>query len=154
MGWNYLSIPRLQQPCCSILGMDKHFHHTLYWACDYSSMLGWKLFHVNKRGPWWEGEVEKFLYIALRYLRLWHTYSHADMWGMYMYDTYNLSAEFIKIFQDMRLLYSCWWHGSLCLQVISKHDLTMRDKQMFIFCKECVISVLRIDRKKNMFYVF
>ena len=25
---------------------------TLYWACDYLSMLGLKLNHVSKRGPW------------------------------------------------------------------------------------------------------
>ena len=29
----------------------KCFHHTLYWACDYLSMLGLKLIHVNKRRP-------------------------------------------------------------------------------------------------------
>ena len=32
MGWNYIS--------------------TLYWACDYLSMLGLNLVHVSKRGPW------------------------------------------------------------------------------------------------------
>ena len=30
------------------LGMDKWFHPTLYWACDYLSMLGLKLNHVSK----------------------------------------------------------------------------------------------------------
>ena len=33
------------------LWMDKLFHPTLYWACDYLSMLGSKLIHVCKRGP-------------------------------------------------------------------------------------------------------
>ena len=32
--------------------MDKHVHPTLYWTCDYLSMLGLKLIHVSKRGPW------------------------------------------------------------------------------------------------------
>ena len=36
-GWNYLFIPKLQR--C------KQLHHTLYWSCDYSSMLGSKLNH-------------------------------------------------------------------------------------------------------------
>ena len=27
------------------------FHPTLYWACDYLSMLGLKVNHVSKRGP-------------------------------------------------------------------------------------------------------
>ena len=30
--------------------MDKLFHLTLYWACDYLSMLVSKLIHVSKRG--------------------------------------------------------------------------------------------------------
>ena len=28
------------------------FHPTLYWACGYLSMLGLKLIHVSKRGPY------------------------------------------------------------------------------------------------------
>ena len=51
MGCNYLSIPKLQQCNCWSLGMDKKFHPTLYWACDYLSMLRWMLNHVSKRGP-------------------------------------------------------------------------------------------------------
>ena len=27
------------------------FYPTLYWACDYLSMLGLKLIHVSKSGP-------------------------------------------------------------------------------------------------------
>ena len=50
MGWNYLSIPKLQRLYRLSLGMDKYFHPTLYWACDYLSMLGLKLNHVSKRG--------------------------------------------------------------------------------------------------------
>ena len=33
------------------LGMDQWFHPTLYWACNYLSMLGLKLIHVSKLGP-------------------------------------------------------------------------------------------------------
>ena len=50
MGWNYLSIPKLQRCNRWSLGMDKLFHRTLYQACDYLSMLGLKLNHVSKRG--------------------------------------------------------------------------------------------------------
>ena len=32
--------------------MDKWFHPTLYNGCNYLSMLGLKLNHVSKRGPW------------------------------------------------------------------------------------------------------
>ena len=34
-------------------GMDKHFRPTFYWAGDYLFMLGWKLIHVSKWGPWY-----------------------------------------------------------------------------------------------------
>ena len=50
MGWNYLSIPKLQRCNRWILGMDKQFHLTLYQACNYLSMLGLKLNYVSKRG--------------------------------------------------------------------------------------------------------
>ena len=52
MGWNYLSIPKLQRCNRWSLGMDKLFHPTLYQACNYLSMLGLKLNHVSKRGHW------------------------------------------------------------------------------------------------------
>ena len=52
MGWNYLSIPKLQRCNRWSLGMDKWFHPTLYHACDYLSMLGLGLNHVSKRGQW------------------------------------------------------------------------------------------------------
>ena len=51
MGWNYLSIPKLQRCNRWSLGMDKVFHLTLYWTYDYLSMLGFKLNHVSKRDP-------------------------------------------------------------------------------------------------------
>ena len=34
------------------LGIDKCCHPMIYWVCDYFSMLGLKLNHVCKRGPW------------------------------------------------------------------------------------------------------
>ena len=34
------------------LRIDKKFHHTIYWACDYLSMLVLKLIHVSKRDPY------------------------------------------------------------------------------------------------------
>ena len=50
MGWNYLSIPKLQRLHRWSLRMDKQFHPTLYQACNYLYMLGLKLNHVSKRG--------------------------------------------------------------------------------------------------------
>ena len=51
MGWNYLSIPKLQRCNRWSLGMDKLVHPTFYNECNYLSMLGLKLNHVSKRVP-------------------------------------------------------------------------------------------------------
>ena len=50
MGWNDLSIPKLQRLRRWSLGMDKPFHPTFYNVCNYLSMLGFKWFHVSERG--------------------------------------------------------------------------------------------------------
>ena len=51
MGWNYLSIPKLERGKHWSLGIVNLFHPTLYWACDYLSMLGLKIHHVGKGVP-------------------------------------------------------------------------------------------------------
>ena len=48
--------------------MDKYFHLTLHWACDYLFMMGLKLIHVGKRGYWEVGFRTDFVFI--RYTRL------------------------------------------------------------------------------------
>ena len=53
MGWNYLSITKLQRLHRWRLVMDKYFHPTLYLGCNYIFMLGLKLIHVSKSGPWY-----------------------------------------------------------------------------------------------------
>ena len=52
VGWNNLSIPKLQLCNHWSLGMDKYFHHILYWVSDYLSMQGLKLIHISKGGYW------------------------------------------------------------------------------------------------------
>ena len=48
--WDEITYPLLNFNGTS-LGMNKWFHPTFYWACDYLSMLGLKLNHISKRGP-------------------------------------------------------------------------------------------------------
>ena len=50
VGWNYLSIPKLQRCNRWSLGMEKQFHPTEYYGCNYLSMLGLKLNHASKNG--------------------------------------------------------------------------------------------------------
>ena len=51
--WNEITYPFLKFKRSSrwSLEMDKWFHPTLYWKCDYLSMLGSNLNHVSKSGP-------------------------------------------------------------------------------------------------------
>ena len=50
MGWNYLSVPKLQRLHRWSLVIDKWFHPTYDNGFDYLSMLWLKLIHVSKRG--------------------------------------------------------------------------------------------------------
>ena len=51
MGWNYLSIPKLQRLHRWGLEMDKQFHPALYNGCNHLYVLGLKLNHVGKGAP-------------------------------------------------------------------------------------------------------
>ena len=51
MGWNCLSISKLQRRSRWRLRKDNQFHPTLYWAWDYLSMPRLEWNHVSKRGP-------------------------------------------------------------------------------------------------------
>ena len=81
MEWSYLSIPKLQCLHCWSLGMDKWFHPTLYWACDYLSMLGVKFIHVSKRGHlrypigFWSGHRYAISSSRLECFRISKTYT-------------------------------------------------------------------------------
>ena len=49
VGWNYLSIPKLQRLHRWSLRMNKEFHTTPYSGCNYLSMLYLQLIHVSER---------------------------------------------------------------------------------------------------------
>ena len=50
MGWNYLSLPKLQRFHRWSLVMAKYFHPTFYNGCNYLYMLGLKSIHFSKMG--------------------------------------------------------------------------------------------------------
>ena len=53
MGWNYLSIPKLQWIHRWGLEMDTSFHPVRYDWCNYLAILGWlNLHHVSKTCSW------------------------------------------------------------------------------------------------------
>ena len=51
MGWNYLSISKLQRFQRWSLGIDMRFDPTLYNGCKYLSMLRLMVKHISKNGP-------------------------------------------------------------------------------------------------------
>ena len=59
MGWNYLSIPKVQQCNRWIQGMDNWWHSTLYDGFHHLTMLGFKLIHVSKLDPWASYQIRK-----------------------------------------------------------------------------------------------
>ena len=54
--WDEITFPfqNFQQRSCWSLGMDKEFHPTPYWACDYLSMSGLKSIHISKVTRLWQ----------------------------------------------------------------------------------------------------
>ena len=49
---HYEVMGEITYPFQTVMILDEQFCPTLYWACDYLSMLGLKLSHVCKQGPW------------------------------------------------------------------------------------------------------
>ena len=69
------------------------FHSTLYNGCNHLSMLGVRLIHVSKRGPWWckywHQLTASLLVQVMAYFLMapsqWHhaiIWSNDDMWFM------------------------------------------------------------------------
>ena len=64
-----LPIPKLQRSNRWSLVVDKWFHLTLCWVCNYISMLWFRLIHGSKRGPWWyQCQIPRHLWSSARSL--------------------------------------------------------------------------------------
>ena len=93
------------------LGMDKLFHPTLFWACNYLSMLGLKLNHVSKRGHSSDktNEIQSFLttchYTVENYQR-----------STKLMITYNLPNWLSQCF-TYKHLEVCWWVNCICIYI-------------------------------------
>ena len=55
--WDEIAYPFLNFNGCT--GMDKQFHPIFYMDA-YLSMLGLKLVHVSKKGPWYASWIEEW----------------------------------------------------------------------------------------------
>ena len=79
VGWNCLSIPRLQWCNHWILGMGKYSRATFYWTCDYLSKLG-PLVSCNSPSNRYDGVIIQNIYITSHWflvrrtkIRSWET---------------------------------------------------------------------------------
>ena len=96
------------------LTMPTYFHPTLYWGCDYLSMLGFNVNHVSKSGPCGIHRICGDIVALNKYLRqhdgfiyLWQ--SNVTYWYRYIFENTctgkdrGLSKQvFIYIFLDLR----------------------------------------------------
>ena len=132
MGWNYLSIPKLQLLQRWNWGIEKLFHPTFYWACDYLSVLTLKLIHVSKRGYRWLYHCSLTLsYVTVNplYIFCWHgmkvrLYQNASS-SFWIYFTEQSQDYFprrrgLKLLQSIveninsNTVISCWNMWSKC----------------------------------------
>ena len=107
MGWNYLSIPKLQ------------LHLTLYQACNYLSMLRLKLNHVSKRGHWKLTTLHYWHYENISFFpggKIVHTSLHKVTSTMFWRNIVDLIS--FK-FEHMSQHTSTNFHGNICIWITS-----------------------------------
>ena len=125
MGWNFLSILKLQRCNHWSLGMEKQFHPWLYIACDYLPMLGLKLNHVSKGDPiafptWsliyglsWSGlmKVRLACVFQSQYHDCWLPVANANHYS-FSSSSFRLTLNMLNCFKDdKRYLHFELYHG-------------------------------------------
>ena len=98
------------------LGMDKSFHPTISWACDYLSILGLKLIHVNKGAP------DLFLSSVLALKRLVATH---HCWMRYICSPNGNLQVWIRPIGSVRevwyrVLVTCFPYGSMFIFLMTR----------------------------------
>ena len=127
--------------------MDKKFHPTLSWACDYSSMLGLKSTHVSKRGPW-----DKPILALPDGHRPYHCFIDSDC----NFPNIKLASSIIK--KNMRENYGYKWpaihrkvrcHG-ITLKFKHHSDVTISAMASQITCVSIVCSTVCLGADKSV----
>ena len=138
-----LSIPKLQRLHGISLGMDKWFHPTLCWGCDYSPMLGSKLNHVRYRAPDCQKlilknvEIGQFLLFFMRSIR-------AFTWWHFIHRITQLKSPAIglvgsgQIFQMIAQFdiwfVPVWWRHSVILYITKVHLCLWMQPNWCLWC--------------------
>ena len=136
MGWNYVSIPKLQRCNRWSLGMHRLFHPTLYWACDYLAMLG--LIHFIKSRPckYWYVFVNschaEFILIRVRKLVSCGIYFRKRKIFVPSITSQKYHGTIFITDKDLSTQYNqnhrCWWPVEATSQVTSSHGHTLSSR--------------------------
>ena len=143
MGRNYLPIPKRQ----------RYNHPTLYWACNYYSMLG--LNHVSKSGPWWSRGVKLY---CVRNCQT--TCGYRQRHNIYLWME-TLRISFLVFFPKSNKLFSSVLNNSMTCVPFFKQNLgtpiSKRIENMFIhssvFFMRLIFVVVRCYWKKCTFSI-
>ena len=175
MGWNYLSIPKLQRCNRWSLGMDKLFHPILYNGYNYLSMLGLKLNHVSKRGhrklhvillnsfSWLQRLIVLIsnlvcLFLPLVFFRFWHLkisqlktiYSFVEIWCWISHGSRLLQHAPLmwktSCFQCMQLALDVSEFSAAILNDVSKSsDITDSQRNIGHHISNLLVNTVNVD---------
>ena len=175
MGWNYLSIPKLQRCSRWSLGMDKWFHPTLYNGCNYLSILCLKLNHVSKRNPRCPGKVMTaklsmfpFGKINNHWFRQWlvawsapsHYLNqcwHILNWNLRNKLQWNLNRNPFIFIQENAFENVVWKMAAICLSLnvlmISNTIVSFADQTIYLKMVDEILQAILVNRSASSFHV-
>ena len=102
MGWNHLSIPKLQQLHRWSLGMDRKFHSTFYYGCNWLPMLGLKLIYVSKTGSGHntQGEIPCYFESQMSEFVLHYSISVTTCWVVEVIQTQSFIINTLRLMEN------------------------------------------------------
>ena len=133
------------------------FHPTLYWACDYLSMVGLKSTHVSKRGPDGIRPSKSCEFSIYRIGHGWIIISHSFLWYVSTYSSKwfdsNTHRRWLRRGTDRALwdrigryvhLYfykSCWMpYGT----VVLNHNITPGTRANFTYLYSSLVTTFTL----------
>ena len=102
VGWNYLSIPKLQRLHRWSLGMAKQFHPKLYWTYTYLSRLVLKLNYISKMDP--SCDIRLHICKSVSLLRVPQRFKvQGNSWKWWHLINTKSTSQQMKTFMDLKV---------------------------------------------------
>ena len=118
VGWNYLSIPKLQRCGCWSLGMSEWYNLKRYWSCGYLSMLALKLIRLTRWATgrksfhhWCLSAIAKLSNQTVVGIRRW-IYNYIPYKAADVIPYYMIAGHAIVVVKDINLLFH---HGNVVI---------------------------------------